>query len=611
MENSDTRDYPWEYLCAPDIFQSKINELLGDIEGICAYLDDLLLLSKGSWEDHLERLEEVLKRLKSKGLKVNPLKSFFEIDRIEYLGYIISKEGIQPQPKKVQAILDVERPTTTTQLRRLIGMVNYYCDMWKGRSHVLGPMTKMSGGKKNKKIKWSPEMEQSFQDLKRLVAQETVLAYPDWNKPFEVHSDASDYQLGAVLSQGGKPLSFFSRKLTAPQKNYTTTEKELLAIVEGLKHFKNIIYGYPIRVYSDHKNLVHDATVSDSQRVMRWRMILEEYAPEIIHIKGEQNIAADALSRLPIQEIEETPKNNHELFAQEIGEDLDAFPLEYARLAEETKEEMEASSTLKSLLKDKTSGYTKYDLEGHEIIMHKQMIYVPKPLRGRLIGWYHHYLCHPGGTRLAKTLSQTYYWKGLHYQCEKYCKRCRTCQLNKKKKTKYGHLPPKTIGQLKPWHTVQVDLIGPYTKTVKQLQPGSDKPKKVDLQLIAMTFIDPATGWFEISEVPAIDQSSARISNLFNDVWLARYPRPQEVIFDNGSEFKKDFLPLLQDFSIKPRPTTVKNPQANAVVERVHQVVGNMLRTQDLENRIFDYVITTNYISKIKYIITKKRVNHN
>ena len=582
---------PMGVSCSPDIFQAKINELLGDIEGICAYIDDLLLLSKGSWEDHLERLEEVLKRLHAKNLKVNPLKSFFGINEIEYLGYIISQDGIKPQPKKVKAILDIERPTTTTELRRLVGMVNYYRDMWKGRSHVLGPLTELASGKKNKKIKWTPEQEKAFQEIKRLVSQETILAYPDWNKPFEIHSDASDYQLGAVLSQDGKPLSFFSRKLTAPQKNYTVTEKELLAIVEGLKHFKNIIYGYPVKVFSDHKNLVHAATVSESQRVMRWRMILEEYGPEIVHIKGEENTSADALSRLPkkAEDVQPNKKVKHEMFAQEVGKDA-AFPLEYASIAEETKKELQASVELKDLLKDSKSGYYNYDLEGHKVIMYKKCIYIPKSLRGRLIRWYHHFLCHPGGRRLSKTISQVYHWSGLQYQCEQYCKKCSICQKNKKRKVKYGHVPPKEVGTLVPWDTVHVDLIGPYTKEVYQQQPGLDKPKKVDLELTAMTFIDPATGWFEVAEVPSIDKSSARISNLFDDVWLSRYPRPNKVIFDNGSEFKKDFLPLLKDFKIKPTPTTIKNPQANAAVERVHQVLGNMLRTQDLKDRVLDYV---------------------
>ena len=133
-------------------------------------------------------------------------------------------------------------------------------------------------------------------------------------------------------------------------------------------------------------------------------------------------------------------------------------------------------------------------------------------------------------------------------------------------------------------------MVGPYSVTVVQDQPGKKKPKKVELQLLAMTFIDPATGWFEIAEVPTIDKSSARISNLFDDVWLVRYPRQKDVIFDNGSEFKKDFFPLLKDFEIKPVPTSIKNLQSNAAVERVHQVLANMLRTKELENQVFDYI---------------------
>ena len=114
-----------------------------------------------------------------------------------------------------------------------------------------------------------------------------------------IHTDASDYQLGAVISQDKKPIAFFSRKLNKAQRNYTTTEKELLSIVECVKEFRNILFGYPITVFSDHKNLVHAATVSQSQRVMRWRMILEEFGPDIRHIAGIDNVVADAISRLP------------------------------------------------------------------------------------------------------------------------------------------------------------------------------------------------------------------------------------------------------------------------------------------------------------------------
>jgi Integrase core domain. len=200
--------------------------------------------------------------------------------------------------------------------------------------------------------------------------------------------------------------------------------------------------------------------------------------------------------------------------------------------------------------------------------MYEDKIYVPQSLRGRTIEWYHYYLNHPGGDRLANTLFQVCYWKGLTHQAKQFAKGCQQCQKFKRCKARYGLLPPKEIGELKPWHTVHVDLIGPYTVTAKQQQPAN-RIVSTELKLTCMTFIDPATGWFEIAEVPTydldkvkagnkeyIDKTSARISLLFNNYWLSRYPRPVEVVYDNGSEFKKDFQPLIEDFDIKPKCTT-------------------------------------------------------
>ena len=124
-----------------------------------------------------------------------------------------------------------------------------------------------------------------------------------------------------MISQDGKPIAFFSRKLNKAQKNYTTTEKELLSIVKCIKEFRNILFGYQIIVYSDHKNLVHAATVSQSQRVMRWRMILEEFGPDIRHISGEENIVADAISRIPTTDIDQK-QNRTELEDQENQKNL-------------------------------------------------------------------------------------------------------------------------------------------------------------------------------------------------------------------------------------------------------------------------------------------------
>ena len=233
------------------------------LEYVRTYLDDLLVLGNITFEEHINQLRTVLRRLQKAGLKVNVEKSSFCSHQIEYLGYLLTAEGIRPTEDKVKAILELKESTTLRELRRVLGMVQYYRDLWKGRSHILAPLLDLVG-KSKKKLKWTEEHQQAFNNMKKTIARETILAYPDFSKTFDVHKDASDRQLGAVISQSGKPLAFYSRKLNSAQRNYTTTERELLSIVETLKEFRNILLGQKIKVYIDHKNLVHETTLMSS-----------------------------------------------------------------------------------------------------------------------------------------------------------------------------------------------------------------------------------------------------------------------------------------------------------------------------------------------------------
>jgi hypothetical protein len=151
---------------------------------------------------------------------------------------------------------------------------------------------------KKRPWQWDPIHQQAFNNVKAAIAKETVLAYPDFSKPFEIYTDASSMQLGAMITQDNRPIAFFSRKLSEMQQKYSVTEIELLAIVETLKEFKGIWWGQDIKVYTDHTNLTRDALGLTSDRVYHWRLLLEEYAPKIIHIKGIHSTAADAISRL-------------------------------------------------------------------------------------------------------------------------------------------------------------------------------------------------------------------------------------------------------------------------------------------------------------------------
>ena len=618
---------------SPDIFQSKMSELMATLEFVRTYLDDLLCITKGDLTDHLTKLRLVFDKLQDAGLKVNADKSNFCATETEYLGYILTRDGIKPQANKVQAILALKSPSNVKELRRFLGMVQYYRDLWAKRSEMLAPLTNLVGecgqtkvtrAKGTKKVPWHwDEVHQkAFDMVKTTIAKDVVLAYPDYDKTFEVYTDASSTQLGSVITQSNRPLAFFSRKLSDTQRRYSVTEIELLAIVETLKEFKGMLWGQKLVVFTDHQNLMRDALGLTSDRVYRWRLILEEYGPEIVYIKGIDNTVADAISRLQytpaLNPNREECQNwmtftkrwchlnisaqkystqhhiesmNH-VFANR-SEDEEIFPITVREIAEEQQKDKAILDLCNN------ENFTKLLIENTEVLCKDGKLVIPKSLQAQVVQWYHHYLQHPGHSRLEETLRSAMYWKSMRTTIRSHVKRCRSCQINKRRTLKYGKLPTKTV-VMTPWEVLCVDLIGPYTLKGKD---GSQ------IDFMCLTMIDPASSWFEIVELPIMetitpvefnsrgrkvhkniitketyfDKTSTMISHLVNKTWFSRYPRCRNIIYDNGSEFKLHFETLCDSYGVKRKPTSVKNPQANAILERVHQVLMTMLRTAELD----------------------------
>lgn len=568
---------------SPDVLQGHMARLFADQSHIKVYMDDLLVFTKGGYSNHLEAVDKALSRLETKNLAVNAQKTFWCVDKVDYLGFRLTKQGVLPQPKKVDAITGMRAPTNKTQVRRFIGMVNYYRYMWKRRSELLTPLTEVSG--KNSKFEWKERQQQAFEKVKAAISKEVMLSFPDYSQPFQLYVDASEYQLGAVLKQENKTLAFFSRKLNKSQRNYTVGEKEMLSVVEALKEFRSMILGYEIHVYTDHRNWTHDKTYRN-QRVLRWRMTIEDYVPIFHYVKGPDNVVADALSRLPIDPV--APEESFNV----IAECFDASPTTWRRFQQpitiaEIGRKQKKDKHVQQLQRQspdrlgewfedigKKSGPDRVITAAGED--NKARILVPQSMRKRLINWYHETLIHPGVNRLYNTLRQHYTWPKMLEDIRASVKKCGPCQRAKRGGKGYGHIPVKDV-ETAPWKDVAVDLSGPWKADI-------DGKETV---FWTFTIIDPFTGWVEI--LPITTKKSESITDLFVQQWLRRYPRPSRVIFDAGSEFDCEaFQTCLLNWYIKPEPITVKNPRANAIVERMHQVLGDMLRVQLLSEHKHD-----------------------
>ena len=218
-----------------------------------------------------------------------------------FLGHWLTPSGVKPWHKKVDAILQLCPPTNIKQLRSFLGMVNYYHDMWLHCTHVLAPLTALTG---KCSFTWTTDCQQAFDHMKALVSSDALLAFPDHTQPFDIKTDASEYQLGSVIKQHGRPVAYYSHKLNSAQCNYMTIEKELLSIIETFKEFHTILLGSRIRVHMDHKNLTHWLTDFTTQRVLCWRLLLEEFNLTFLYKAGRDNVLADALSQVPTARME-------------------------------------------------------------------------------------------------------------------------------------------------------------------------------------------------------------------------------------------------------------------------------------------------------------------
>jgi len=450
--------------------------------------------------------------------------------------------------------------------------------------------------------------------LKAVVAKDAIMAFPNHRQPFHIYTDASDKQLGACIMQAGRPVAYYSKKLSPAQMNYSTMEKELLALVMTLKEYRTMLLGAELHCYTDHKNL--SFANLNSQRVMRWRAFVEEYTPKIYYLAGKLNVVADAYSRLPrfdglgavegtggaavappqeldyscavdsllqddmLREIDD-PRLLDVLSYYTFPEEDFVYmncpsttrnPLRYQWLAESQSEDQQLLQKCNDAqnpnyqVKDfKDIDLCSYCKDPSDPNEHWRIVLTDETL-DPTIEFYHKLLNHPGHNALEKAL-HLYYHPNLGLGARVRAFACHDCQFTKAGTRGIGHLPPRDVS-LDVWQQVDVDLIGPWTFDLR----GGKM-----VELFALTCIDRASGYPAAKIIAR--KTSEEVAHAFESCWLSLFPKPEVCGSDNGGEFiGPEFQELLYNWAISHACTTARNPAGNGVVERMHLTIGNSLR---------------------------------
>ncbi|EKD00070.1 retrotransposon nucleocapsid protein [Trichosporon asahii var. asahii CBS 8904] len=513
---------PFGLTNAPASFQHLVNSTFHDMidRFVVAYLDDILIYSD-TREEHEQHVRTVLKRLRDAGLYAKGEKCEFYSTTVEFLGYIVSPEGIQMDPEKVRAISEWPRPETLTQTRSFLGFANFYRHFIANYSHLVAPLTSLT--KTTTKWQWNERAEESFKAIKEAFAKGGILAHYDPTKLIIVETDASDFAIGAVLSQlhGDKlrPVAFFSRKLNPAEMNYEIHDKELLAIVSAFKVWRQYCEGasHKIKVVTDHQPLVYFETKRQlSRRQARWSEVLSNYDYKIEYRSGKQSTKPDALSRRPDYEptteddaynfkrllaartrstttTTPQPKTDHtrdkevlastheQTFQPDVTTVIDeAASGNIPLLADQCdndflgglKAQQSADPHLTTLVSNGllTEDALKrgYSQDDAGIISQHDKLYLPEgQARLDVLREYHDQPLagHLGPERTKELVSRHFIGKGLNAFIKEYVTTCQSCQRNKTRRHKpYGKLQPLPIPET-PWKSISMDFIDQLPKS--------------------------------------------------------------------------------------------------------------------------------------------------
>jgi hypothetical protein len=575
---------PFGLTNAPATFQAFLNDVLRECLDVFVviYLDDILIYSE-TLEEHYEHVRCVLRHLRDAELQVKLEKCQFHVTKVEFLGYVISPDGISMDPAKVAAIKNWPVPKSVRDIQVFIGFTNFYRRFIKSFSDVARPVLRFL--KKNILFAWDKPAQTAFDDLKESFSTEPILVHFDPEKPCYLEPDASKGGLGAVCSQPDndgvlRPIAYYSRSLTAPERNYHVHDTELLAAIEGLEHWRHYFaYSkFPATILTDHKNLEYFSEKRHlSERQIRYAERLSKFNINIVYRPGVHNGAADALSRIHPPEggegavqdaILPKPQPMTSLTLAPMMTTLDppaaddlTSRIKSAYLQDET------TCTLLEQLNQEQEPGTDYVLDNGLIFYHG-LIFVPDDddiKRDILVHCHDDPMAgHFGVHKTFELVNRSYHWPGLRQYVRRFVTTCDTCQRNKTSQHKpYGLLQPLPIPET-PWSSISMDLI-------VQLPPSQDYTS-------ILVVVDRLTKMAHF--IPTVDEvDAASIAKLFMNRIVSAHGLPDDIVTDRGSVFTSLFMKtFLEALGIKHNLSTAFHPQTDGQTERTNATLEQYLR---------------------------------
>ncbi|KAJ0695640.1 putative nucleotidyltransferase, Ribonuclease H [Helianthus annuus] len=448
---------PFGLTNAPAVFMDLMNRVCKPYldKFVIVFIDDILIYSRTK-EEHEQHLRTILELLKKEKLYAKFSKCEFWIREVQFLGHVVNEKGIHVDPSKIEAIRNWEAPKTPTEVRQFLGLAGYYRRFIENFSKIAQPLTTLT--QKDKKYDWGDKQEEAFQLLKNKVCDAPILSLPEGTEDFVVYRDASRQGLGRVLMQRQKVIAYASRQLKVHERNYTTHDLELGAVVFALKIWRHYLYGTRCTIFTDHKSLQHILDQKElNMRQRRWVELLNDYDCEIKYHPGKANVVADALSRkervktLRVRALEMTIRTNLT-----------------ARIRDAQQEALKVENRKAEYLR----GMLKYMVPNEEGALYfKKHIWVPLygGIREVILDEARksRYSIHPGSDKMYQDLKEYYWWPRLKSDVVVYVGKCITCAKVKAEYQKPSGLLQQPEIPMWKWEEISMDFI---TKLPKPLE---------------------------------------------------------------------------------------------------------------------------------------------